>query len=191
MDDMATNAPALRELLDELLAVDQAVYDAATQTSAPELDRWLGSLSNAANRSVLWLVIAAALAALGGRRGRRAATRGLTSIAVTSALVNIGLKGVNPRQRPERHEDPGTRRVRMPESSSFPSGHSASGFAFASAVGLEVPLLALPLRGLAAAVAYSRVHCGVHFPADVVVGSLVGAVTGQVVSRALDHAAGP
>jgi undecaprenyl-diphosphatase len=75
----------------------------------------------------------------------------------------------------------------MPASTSFPSGHSASGFAFATAVGSELPWLALPLRFLAAAVAYSRVHTGVHYPADAVVGSIVGAGTGQAAAVLLDH----
>jgi len=171
--------------MDELLEVDRAVFNAATRTRAPELDQVLTSVSNAANRSFLWVGIAAVLAAAGGRRGRRAAARGLVSIAATSAFVNVGLKGLHRRERPEREEGWDTRPVRMPTSSSFPSGHSASAFAFASAVGLEIPVLALPLRLLAAAVAYSRVHCGVHYPSDVVAGSLVGAVTGQVVARSL------
>lgn len=52
----------------------------------------------------------------------------------------------------------------MPVSASFPSGHAASGFAFAAAVGRDEPWLGLVLRFLAAAVAYSRVHTGVHYP---------------------------
>ena len=87
---------------------------------------------------------------------------------------------------------PEQRRVPMPTSSSFPSGHSASGFAFAGAVAGSLPGIAVPLRGLAAAVAYSRVHTGVHFPGDVIVGSLVGATIGEatsLVGRALAAAA--
>jgi undecaprenyl-diphosphatase len=72
----------------------------------------------------------------------------------------------------------------MPSSSSFPSGHSAAGFAFATAVGRDIPLLAFPLRALAAAVAYSRVHTGVHYPADALVGALSGGATGLVVGGA-------
>jgi undecaprenyl-diphosphatase len=70
----------------------------------------------------------------------------------------------------------------MPESASFPSGHSASGFAFATAVGHQIPLLAFPLQALAATVAYSRVHSGVHFPVDAIIGSLTGAMVGLTVS---------
>ena len=72
----------------------------------------------------------------------------------------------------------------MPETTSFPSGHSASGFAFAGAVGASLPGLAVPLRGLAAAVAYSRVHTGVHYPGDVVIGSLIGTTIGQATALA-------
>ena len=76
----------------------------------------------------------------------------------------------------------------MPESSSFPSGHSASGFAFASAVSVEYPLLALPLRGLAVAVAYSRLSTpGVHYPGDAYGRARAGAAAGQSVARALDR----
>jgi membrane-associated phospholipid phosphatase len=52
----------------------------------------------------------------------------------------------------------------------------------------ELPLERLPLHALAAAVTYSRVHTGVHYPGDVLVGSLMGtgaAVAVRYASRAL------
>ena len=49
-----------------------------------------------------------------------------------------------------------------------------------------------PVHALAAGVAYSRIHTGVHYPGDVVVGSLVGLVVGSLVGRAaLRLARGP
>jgi membrane-associated phospholipid phosphatase len=75
----------------------------------------------------------------------------------------------------------------MPASTSFPSGHAASGFAFASAIGRDQPWLGLALQFLAAAVAYSRVHTGVHYPGDAVVGALIGAGTGQAVAGLIDR----
>jgi membrane-associated phospholipid phosphatase len=45
-----------------------------------------------------------------------------------------------------------------------------------------MPVVSLPLHTLAGLVAYSRVHTGVHYPLDVVVGSLLGASMGQVGS---------
>jgi undecaprenyl-diphosphatase len=75
----------------------------------------------------------------------------------------------------------------MPASTSFPSGHSATAFAFATGVGHVLPSTAIPLRGLAAVVAYSRVHAGVHYPGDVVAGALIGTMLAQLTVRALDR----
>jgi membrane-associated phospholipid phosphatase len=83
--------------------------------------------------------IAAGLAVAGGGAGRRAAVRGILAIGVTSALVNLVVKSTWSRQRPDRASAgvPRQRKVRMPASTSFPSGHAASGFAFASAIGRD------------------------------------------------------
>jgi membrane-associated phospholipid phosphatase len=180
--------PAARraEALRELGAVDQAVYTAVADTPTAVLDEPVRRLSNAANRSHLWLGIAAVIAVLGGRRGRRAALEGVVAIGVTSATVNLGLKPLAHRQRPDRLEAdvPTARNVPMPKSSSFPSGHAASAFAFTYAVGQQLPGLAVPLGLLAGGVAYSRVHTGVHYPGDVIVGSILGAGTATMVVAA-------
>jgi membrane-associated phospholipid phosphatase len=177
------------EWLRELGAVDRAVYSAIAATPTPALDEPLRRLSNAANNSRLWLAIAAGMAVAGGRSGRHAAASGTLAIGPTSALVNLGVKSVWSRPRPDRSSAgvPRQRNVRMPTSTSFPSGHAASGFAFASAIGREQPWLGLALRFLAAAVAYSRVHTGVHYPGDVVVGALIGESTGQATADLIDR----
>ena len=180
-------AAALRELG----AVDRAVYEALARIPTGTLDAPVRRLSGAANHSKLWLAIAAVIALLGGHRGRRAALEGMAAIGVTSATVNLGVKPVARRRRPERarpalFED---RHVPMPRSASFPSGHAASAFAFAYAVGRHMPVLAVPIRLLAAAVAYSRVHTGVHYPGDVVIGSVAGAGTAAMVAAVADRTA--
>jgi membrane-associated phospholipid phosphatase len=173
----------------ELSAVDRAIYSAVAATPTPSLDEPLRRLSNAANNSRLWLAIATGLLGTGSPAGRRAAARGTAAIGVTSALVNLAAKSAWSRPRPDRAEArvPAQRNVRMPSSASFPSGHAASGFAFASAIGRDQPWLGLALRFLAAAVAYSRVHAGAHYPGDVVVGSLIGEGTGQAVAGLVDR----
>jgi membrane-associated phospholipid phosphatase len=174
--------------LSELGAVDRAAYEAVTQTPTPSLDEPIRRLSNAANRSLLWLAIAALLALFGGERGRRAALDGVVAIGITSAIVNLVAKSIVTRPRPER-ADPAPfvgREIEMPASPSFPSGHAASAFAFAYAVGRHMPNLAIPIRLLAGAVAYSRVHLGVHYPGDVVVGSIAGSGIAAMVGSAED-----
>jgi len=141
--------------------VDRAVYAAIASVDTPALDRPVRRLSRAADKSRLWLGTAAVLAVAGGPAGRRPDRAGA---------------GV-----------PDQRQVTMPLSTSFPSGHSASAFAFANAVSRELPALALGLHLLAGAVAYSRVHTGVHYPGDTIIGAIIGASTAQAVSGLLDR----
>ena len=184
--------PVRRELADVLHqagAVDRAVYDTIAQVPTPALDVAMRRLSNSANHGLLWLGIAAGLS-LTGRSGRRAAARGILAIGVTSAVVNLAVKPLSTRHRPDREGAgvPGQRYVSMPSSTSFPSGHSASAFAFATAVSRDNPWLAIAIQFLAGGVAYSRVHTGVHYPGDTIAGALIGAGAGQAVSTIFDRA---
>jgi membrane-associated phospholipid phosphatase len=169
-------------------AVDRAVYDTIAGVPTPALDVAMRRLSSSANHSALWLAIAASLG-LTGRSGRRAAARGILAIGVTSAIVNLAVKPLATRHRPDRAGAgvPGQRHVSMPSSTSFPSGHSASAFAFATAVSRDNPWIAIVIQFLAGAVAYSRVHTGVHYPGDTIAGALIGAGAGQAVSSVLDR----
>jgi undecaprenyl-diphosphatase len=170
-------------------AVDRAVYEAVARTPTPALDDSFRRLSNAANNSRLWLGIAAGIALFGSKRGRSAAIEGVLAIGVTSATINLGVKPLARRRRPDRAATAqfDSRRVRMPGSTSFPSGHAASAFAFAYAVGRHLPGLALPIRLLAGGVAYSRVHTGVHYPGDVAIGSILGAGTAAMTATVFDR----
>ncbi len=161
------------------------------RTPPGTLDVPVRRLSGAADNSRLWLAIAAAVAVAGGRRGRRAALEGVVAIGITSATVNLGVKPIARRRRPDRAQPAlfQDRHVPMPRSASFPSGHAASAFAYAYAVGRHLPALAVPIRLLAAAVAYSRVHTGVHYPGDVLVGSVAGAGTAAMVAAVADRTA--
>ena len=171
--------------------IDVALYAAVAATPTPALDRAVRRLTTAADYSRLTLAAAAVLALTRGKRGRHAAQMGLASVAATSAIVNVAIKPVARRRRPDRDTRgvPLSRQVPMPVSRSFPSGHTACAFAFATAVGDVLPRDALALRVLAAAVGYSRVHAGVHFPGDVLLGGLIGTSTAQITVYALERRA--
>ena len=152
-------------------------------TDSRVLDDALPRLSRAADHSALWLAIAIGLGATRNKWARRAALRGLTSIAIASAAANVVAKGLAGRKRP-RNETPILRQlVHVPKTTSFPSGHSASAAAFAVGVALEIPALALPMGTLALAVGASRVVTGVHYPSDVLAGFAIGAAAGTVTLR--------
>jgi membrane-associated phospholipid phosphatase len=173
-------------LIAELDRLDRELYRAVARAHTPRLDVAMRRLSHAANYSRLSLA-AAALLALSGPRGRRAACGGLSALALAATLVNVALKPLGRRPRPDRvgAHVPFARQVRMPASTSFPSGHTAAAVAFAAGAGHVLPAVRIPLYTLAAAVGYSRVHTGVHYPGDVVAGALIGAMVAEATAGKL------
>ncbi|MER7952951.1 phosphatase PAP2 family protein [Streptomyces sp. NPDC096079] len=181
MTDETTTGGTLRDVLHDIRAVDGAVYGAVAATPTPTLDTAFRRLSAAADHSKISFTVAAALALFPGRP-RRAALVGVGAIAVASASANLLGKRLVHRRRPDREAARVVvgRHVPMPTSASFPSGHTASAVAFATAVGSVLPHATLPLATLAWAVGYSRVHTGVHYPGDVAAGALLGIASAGV-----------
>ena len=164
---------------DELPPIDR--IPAAAPVARP-VDRALRLLTTSANHGRLWMAIAA-VGAISGKRSRRAAIRGLTTLGAASFVSNSVVKPLVGRRRPDRERTSIARQIgRRPWTSSFPSGHSASAAAFAAGATRELPAAGVALVPLAAAVAYSRVHVGVHFRSDVWAGAAIG-VTLAVIGR--------
>lgn len=168
-------------LIDRLVELDCRAFDKVASSHTPWLDRTLPALTRAANNSLLWIASAVGLTAFGGRRGKRAALRGIGSIGLTSLFVNQVIKRLVRRPRPSLRHVPAARRLRaQPLTTSFPSGHAASAAAFAVGVSSEFPAARVPLAALASAVGYSRTYVGVHYPLDVLTGAAIGASIGML-----------
>jgi undecaprenyl-diphosphatase len=84
------------------------------------------------------------------------------------------LKEVLERSRPPLSNPDPEPIVRLPETFSLPSGHATVSFACATTLALAVPRLAWPLYTLAVLISFSRVYVGVHYPADVLAGAVLG-----------------
>ncbi|WP_336631359.1 MULTISPECIES: bifunctional phosphatase PAP2/diacylglycerol kinase family protein [unclassified Microbacterium] len=179
-----TDARRWRSVRRQVDALDIAVFDAVAHTRSPLLDATMPPLTRAADRSVLWMGIAGVLAATGRPRARRGAVRGLVSIGITSLVANQVSKRLHRRPRPSIAQVPQQRLAhRIPASTSFPSGHSASAMAFAAGVSAEWPILSVPLRALAGLVGFSRVATGAHYPSDVAAGFALGEVVAWLTTR--------
>ncbi len=162
-------------------SLDRRLMRHSFDARSPALDRSLVAITRAANYSRLWLLVAVATAVFGGPQGRRAARRGLIAIAVAAAVANGPAKLLVRRRRPFSRSRPTL--IRMPRSTSFPSGHAAAAFAFTAGACTELPVLATVLVPLAGVVAYSRVHTGVHYPSDVAAGIGIGIGSGLLVAH--------
>jgi diacylglycerol kinase family enzyme/membrane-associated phospholipid phosphatase len=149
------------------------------------VDRLATLASQAADRTVLWWVVAALLAGSGGRFGRRAALRGLLSAGIASALSNGPIKLLAGRRRPQAVSGlrARVRGVRQPTTSSFPSAHAAAALGFATGVAQELPVVGVPVVALAGVVSFSRVRTGVHHVGDVVAGGAIGVAAGIATRR--------
>ena len=106
---------------------------------------------------------------------------GAAAVAVAAAsLASDVLKGVFDRVRPPQLDPSLGSLAPLPDNPSFPSGHSATAFAAATAVAIISPRLRPWALGIAAAVALSRLYLRVHFPLDVMAGALLGAGLGAL-----------
>lgn len=155
---------------------DLAAFQGVAARHWPGAEPLLPRLSRSANHGLLWFGAAAGMAALGSSaRSRRAALRGIASLAVASAAINTVGKGAVRRERPILDLVPVIRQLkRQPFTTSFPSGHAASAAAFATGVALESKGWGAVVAPVAVAVAASRVYTGVHYPSDVVAGAALG-----------------
>ncbi len=168
--------------LDRFAAFDDRVDAWVDTIRSPALDHVFYALSSAADHSVLWHV----LGAVAGLRHRSLApTRRLSKILATeSALTNGAIKSLFRRERPERDrtaDESLPYGMRVPITSSFPSGHATA--AFTAAAVLSEDGGAAIWYPLAALVAGSRVYVRMHHASDVIGGAALGVVLGAALRR--------
>jgi undecaprenyl-diphosphatase len=147
--------------------------------SRPALDRLMYGASAAADHSAIWLV----LAALQGWRsgsGWRELLRAGGLLGGESVLVNGLVKLVFRRERPGTTEARPLP-LRIPITSSFPSGHSSAAF-FAATLLSRGPF-GVVYYALATLIASSRVYVKIHHASDVIAGAALGATLGAIVKR--------
>jgi membrane-associated phospholipid phosphatase len=133
--------------------------------------------SRLGEHGAIWLAIGAAGAASDARNRRRWVRA--TGCVGGAYLVSTSIKLAIGRRRPVVEDLPHL--MITPTGLSFPSSHSTSSFAAAQAFGVLLPRA--PLLGAAAAMAFSRLYLGVHYPSDVAAGAALGTALGRSLGR--------
>ena len=158
---------------------DEGVLVWIAQTlRSPILNGWMSFYTNLGNAGLLFILAAVAL--LFFRATRRAGASAGVGMLLGLLVTNLTIKPLISRARPWVVLDGFAALVTSSDPNSFPSGHSCAAFAFGVAVALTAPRKWMKAAALAAAalMAFSRLYVGVHFPSDVLAGSLIGAVCG-------------
>ncbi|WP_246101529.1 phosphatase PAP2 family protein [Streptomyces cyaneus] len=105
-------------------------------------------------------------------------------MATAQGLSNAVVKPLYRRRRPPQEWVPPEELQERPDSSSFPSGHTAAAFAFAGAVAPVWPAAGAACGVSAVLVAAERVHSGAHFPSDVAAGGVIGLAAAALIRGA-------
>src|SRR5689334_1310773 len=151
-----------------------------TRGHSPAVERAARLLGKAGNNGAGWFVAGGALAVVDQPRRRAwAAAAVLGPLAIG---LNYGIKLVVKRPRPVLEGLPPLGGA--PSSLSFPSAHSTSSFAVATAM-TRVDAWGALAFVLAFALSLGRPYLGMHYPSDVLAGAVLGIVLGLIVPLSL------
>lgn len=137
------------------------------------------------NGGMIWIILSLGLLCF--KKTRKAGLYGLIALILVAILNNSIIKAIVQRPRPFTHTEISLL-ISPPGGYSFPSGHTSSSFAAATAIFLQNRNIGIPALILAALIGFSRLYFFVHFPSDVFVGMLEGILTAFLVTKLADQA---
>lgn len=142
------------------------------------LDRLMVFVTGLGNFGFIWIVLAVVLLFI--KKYRRCGTMMLLAMAVGFIFGNLLLKNLIARPRPCWIDSSVRLLIDNPTDFSFPSGHTISSVAAATAIFINSKKAGLIAFLPVALIAFSRMYLFVHFPTDILAGAVIGAMSGGI-----------
>ena len=158
--------------------IELAILDAIQGLRFPALDFVMSYITHLGDAGLLFIVLTLLL--LSFKKTRIYGVVCATALVLDFLSVNLIIKPLVARERPFTLRPEIALLVKQPLDYSFPSGHTAVSFAFASAISAYSKRYRLWAYVLAAVIAFSRLYLYLHFPSDVLAGAAIGFLCGYV-----------
>ena len=170
-------------MIDKIVEIDKQVMVFLNKTiSNPIFDFIMPIITNQNFLVFFGLLLIGYLAYYGGKRGRITIIVILIAASLSDAICFQIIKPWVGRIRPS-HEFYEYINLLVSKGGkySFPSNHAANSFVFATVLSYFYEKNKTPLYVLASAIAFSRVYVGVHYPLDIVFGSIIGYIISWII----------
>ena len=152
----------------------------------PALNPFMKFLTSLGDSGSIWIFLA--LFCLFFHKTRKGAKAMLIALLLSFLVNNLILKRLFGRIRPYDVIEGLTILIHKPGEFSFPSGHTASSFGAATAFYLNMnKKWGAVAICLAAAIGFTRMYVGVHYPTDVLGGMVSGIFTGILSSWIVNY----
>lgn len=170
-------------MMNRVINMELSILNWIQTLRTPMLDRFSALFTSLGDHGEIWFIILLILFVM--KKTRKVAILGLIAISVEVVLISGIIKPIVMRPRPF-YANPVDLIISVPRGSSFPSGHAASSFAVAMILYFNNIKYKPIYISLAILMAFSRLYAYVHYPSDVLVGTLLGIFIAYEVTKYQD-----
>ena len=167
-----------KDMFDRIQTWDNRILSRLAKKHTPVLDRLMVIITTTGNYGYIWFALSVPLLII--NRTRLTGITMILAMLITGLTGEITIKHIVARVRPCNKEFGKDLLIKHPAHYSFPSGHTASSFAVSMVMLFMLPTIFVPVVIYATLMGFSRMYLLVHYPTDVIAGSVLGVICGTI-----------